>query len=246
MRKQIIFALIFIIPILAFGQQQDWYVQVGVFERPVERSYFNNLGYEVSYGSGAYGLHRYYSACGTEAKANECMAAAREKGYNPVLLTKDMLRGSCCSAPSYTTPTVELSSIQNIFFDFDKSNLRSISKKQLNDLGSILRANPGYTAKLRAHTDAKGSFVYNEALSTRRARTAQKFLQQMGTPSSQIQTETFGENDPIAKNELSNGSDTEEGRQFNRRVEIVIMDAQGNILNNMVDKIYVPESLSKE
>lgn len=216
-----------------------------MFEKPVERNYFNKFDSNISYTIDAYGLHRYFKTCGSELNAKEAMALAGEKGYNPVLISKQILKGSCCSASSPTSEEIKLSSIKNIFFDFDKSNLRLASKRQLNDLFSILKSNPGYTSKLRAHTDAKGSLSYNEALSNRRAKVALQYLVSRGIPTSHVLTETFGENEPIAKNALNNGADTEIGRQFNRRVEIVILDSYGNILNDMVERIKVPNELAK-
>ena len=60
-----------------------------------------------------------------------------------------------------------------------------------------------------------------------------------GIDASRIRTETFEDASPIEKNELDGGQDTEEGRQFNRRVEIQIYDQAGNLLN----QIDVPDAL---
>ena len=60
-----------------------------------------------------------------------------------------------------------------------------------------------------------------------------------GIDASRIRTETFEDASPIEKNELDGGQDTEEDRQFNRRVEIQIYDQAGNLLN----QIDVPDAL---
>ncbi len=239
-------ALFFLLYSLPFYAQSDsWYVQVGVFETKVDINYFNNLGSNVYYSKDNYGFHRYYKGIyDSRTEAEKMQAQFDQKGYNCLLASKTELENSCiCSY--IPRPVSLLNTIQNIFFDFDQSFLRAASKKELNDLVSIMRDFPGYTTILRAHTDSKGSNSYNEALSLRRAGSAKKYLIGRGIASSRIKTETFGEVNPIAKNELNDGQDTEQGRQFNRRVEILILDQDGNILNEIVDEIEIPAELEQ-
>lgn len=236
-----LFLLVFATP--SFAQSDSWYIQVGVFENKVDINYFNKLGSNVYYSKDAYGFHRYYKGVyNNEAEARSLMSKYNELGYNCFLKSKSNLQNTCvCN--NIPLPKSLLNTIESIFFDFDRANLRPASRQQLGDLVSILNDFPGYKTLLRAHTDSKGSNSYNEALSMRRANAAKQYLISRGITSSRIQTETFGEADPIAKNELNDGQDTEQGRQFNRRVEILILNEDGSILNEIVDEIEVPKEL---
>ena len=109
-------------------------------------------------------------------------------------------------------------------------------------LNLILLENPNYSVEFRAHTDAKGSLDYNEALADRRAASAQSYLIAQGISSDRIRTTRFGERAPIARNELDGGVDTPEGRQLNRRVEVVVYNGDGARVN-LVEEIYVPPHL---
>ena len=123
-------------------------------------------------------------------------------------------------------PVTQSCNLEWIFFDFDKSDLRSASQAELDKLASILKENPDYVAVLKANTDFKGSDAYNEALSTRRASNSKAYLVKKGIDGARIKTTMNGEKDPIAKNAIGN-KDTEQGRQFNRRVELYVQDKTG-------------------
>ncbi len=113
-----------------------------------------------------------------------------------------------------------------IFFDFDKSDLRTASKTELDELVTILKDNKDYVAVLKANTDWKGSDAYNEALSNRRASNSKAYLVSKGIDAGRIKTSLNGEKDPVAKNEVGS-QDSEAGRQFNRRVELYVEDKSG-------------------
>jgi len=243
MRKLHLLLFALLCTLSTFAQNETWYIQVGAFDQKVDINYFNELGSDVYYSRDNYGLHRYYKGSfENESDAQKLIGEYETEGFNCVLVpSKDF--GNSCRCIYIPQPTSLFNSIKNIFFDFDRSNLRTTSRQQLDELTNIMRDFPTYQVKLRAHTDAKGSNSYNEALSMRRANSAKRYLLSKGINSSRISTETFGEVNPIAKNELADGADTEVGRQFNRRVEIIIMDQDGLVLNEMVDEIEVPSEL---
>jgi outer membrane protein OmpA-like peptidoglycan-associated protein/uncharacterized protein YegP (UPF0339 family) len=142
-----------------------------------------------------------------------------------------------------TATTVGGIVLKNIFFDFDKSNIRTDATVELEKLMKVMNDNPTYKVELMAHCDAKGNVTYNNALSGRRAKEATAYLVGKGIDAKRISKKTFGKGTPIAKNALKGGADTEEGRQLNRRIEFRVMDANGKLLNEMVEKIAVPEQL---
>lgn len=131
-----------------------------------------------------------------------------------------------------------------IFFDFDKSYIREDAKIELNRLIKLMEKNPTYQVEILAHTDARGTKTYNNALSMRRAVSTQEYLAKRGVKRTKIIKKPFGESSPIALNQLPNGEDTTLGRQLNRRVEFKILDQSGKILN-VVDQIRVPEKVQK-
>jgi len=107
--------------------------------------------------------------------------------------------------------------LNNVFFDFDKWDLRSESSLELDRVVSLLKENPAIVIEMSAHTDAKGSDEYNFKLSDNRARSVMEYIISKGIDASRITSKGYGESKPVATNE------TDEGRQLNRRVEFTIL-----------------------
>ncbi len=243
----------FILSMILFGSFQTLYaqivVQVAAFETSVQIStYFEGLD-GVYLSKDQNDIHHYYiGGFSSEADAASQVQKAVDLGFTNAYVVDLSRYGNCtCNVVRRPVPVIvdsgeKIRNLKSIFFGFDKSDLRSESRVQLDLLYEILIENPTYSTELRAHTDAKGSIEYNRALSQRRADSAKNYLISKGISSSRISTNTYGENTPIAKNEL-NGSDTEEGRQLNRRVELLVKDGSGRILNGIVEEIEVPDHL---
>ncbi len=113
-------------------------------------------------------------------------------------------------------------SLSDVLFDFDRATLKPGAREKLSKLAGILQAYPGqYLMEIEGHTDAIGSDQYNLRLSESRAYAVRDYLVQAGIAQNRIvATRGFGKIRPVATN------DTAEGRQMNRRVEIVIADDQ--------------------
>lgn len=113
-------------------------------------------------------------------------------------------------------------SLSDVLFDFDRATLKPGAREKLSKLAGILQAYPGqYRMEIEGHTDAIGSDQYNARLSESRAYAVRDYLVQAGIAQDRIvATRGFGKIRPVATN------DTPEGRQMNRRVEIVIADEQ--------------------
>ena len=86
----------------------------------------------------------------------------------------------------------------------------------MDQLAGFMKRNPEQHASIEGYTDSVGSTVSNQALSDRRAQSVMAALVQLGVSGSQLSTQAFGEDRPVA------GNDTPAGRQMNRRVEIVL------------------------
>ncbi len=111
----------------------------------------------------------------------------------------------------------------NVYFDFDKSNIRQGAADTLDMVFKTLQENPEMVVEVRGHTDAKGSDNYNIKLSDQRASSSIAYLKDKGVVTDRLQPKGLGEAEPAAENEKSDGSDNPEGRQLNRRVEFKII-----------------------
>lgn len=107
--------------------------------------------------------------------------------------------------------------LNNVFFDFDKWDLRTESFLELDRVVSLLNDNPSIEIEMSAHTDSYGSDDYNFRLSDNRARSVMNYILSKGIAPGRITSHGYGETQPVATNE------TDDGRQLNRRVEFKIV-----------------------
>jgi outer membrane protein OmpA-like peptidoglycan-associated protein len=110
-------------------------------------------------------------------------------------------------------------SLADILFDFDKATLRRDVEFNLVKIATILNQFSEMKIVIEGHTDAVGSDEYNLGLSKRRAQAVRDFLASQGVVEGRLSSEGYGESRPVADN------GTDEGRQKNRRVDLVIQDA---------------------
>ena len=104
----------------------------------------------------------------------------------------------------------------DILFEFDKSTLLTKAFPKIDEVYEQLNANPSISAEIQGHTDNIGSTIYNLELSKRRANAVQNYLLKKGITPDRLSAIGFGSEQPIESN------DSVEGRQKNRRVEIVL------------------------
>jgi outer membrane protein OmpA-like peptidoglycan-associated protein len=122
------------------------------------------------------------------------------------------------------TPTeVRVEMAADVLFDFDKADLLPKADETLTKAASFIsdRAHGG-VVRIEGHTDAKGNDDYNQKLSERRAASVKRWFGAHGLNHVKFSIEGFGAKKPIAPNTKPDGSDDPDGRQKNRRVEIVI------------------------
>lgn len=111
----------------------------------------------------------------------------------------------------------------DVLFDFDKYTLRSEADETLRKVGQVAAAYPNSPILIEGHTDGKGLHPYNMTLSENRAASVKNWLvKNSGIQPARITTRGWGETKPVAPNKKPDGSDNPEGRQKNRRVEIVL------------------------
>jgi outer membrane protein OmpA-like peptidoglycan-associated protein len=109
----------------------------------------------------------------------------------------------------------------DFLFDFDRADVRSEAGPTLDDIADRLAA-ARRNIMIEGHTDAKGSDAYNQALSERRAVAVRASLTERGLPLDRLNIRGYGKTHPVARNQYPDGSDDPDGRQKNRRVEVVV------------------------
>jgi peptidoglycan-associated lipoprotein len=102
--------------------------------------------------------------------------------------------------------------LQTVYFDYDRSNIRDDARPVLRSNGDRLRG-AGAAVRLEGYCDERGDEEYNLALGERRANSVKAYLENLGVPSSQMRTISYGEAKPAVPGH------TEEAWRYNRRVE---------------------------
>lgn len=125
---------------------------------------------------------------------------------NTILQTRDSARGLIVN-------------MSDVLFDTGSYTLKPGAREKLAKISGIVLAHPGLSLQIEGHTDSVGSDEYNQQLSDRRAGSVQEFLVQQGVAAGTVTAVGFGKMEPVASN------DTAEGRQLNRRVELVVNGA---------------------
>lgn len=108
----------------------------------------------------------------------------------------------------------------DVLFDFDQARLRPDAAPAIAQAAQLIRSYPQAPVTVVGHTDARGSDAYNDALSLRRAQAvAQALEQQAGR---QAEARGRGRREPVAPNTTPEGHDDPQGRQLNRRVQVLL------------------------
>lgn len=113
--------------------------------------------------------------------------------------------------------------LDDVLFDLDKAELKPGATRTIREIAAFLEDYPDRNVMIEGFTDATGSADYNSDLSERRANAVRTALVEEGINPQRIVVRGYGEDYPVASNA------TPAGRQLNRRVEIVISDANGAI-----------------
>ena len=149
----------------------------------------------------------------------------RQQQYDALVagLAKEVEKGQLQVKQYKNMLAVDLA--EQIFFDSGKATLKPEGKKVLKKVGEALKGYENKIIRVVGHTDnvpvaksLKGTFPSNWNLSVARATNVVRFLQEVGIPPERMVPSGRGEYDPVASN------DTAEGRQKNRRIEIMLID----------------------
>ncbi len=120
-------------------------------------------------------------------------------------------------APVPPPPPQTRASLDAVYFDFDRSNVRPNMKAKLRDDAAIIGQNANWgTVTLEGHCDERGSEEYNLALGDRRAMSVKRYLVDLGVQSARLSTVSFGEAKPAVMGH------NESAWKYNRRVDFSI------------------------
>ncbi|MGD0711542.1 MAG: OmpA family protein [Bacteroidales bacterium] len=116
--------------------------------------------------------------------------------------------------------TKEEVKIDNIYYDYDKADIREESKLELNKLVNILKETPDVKLQINSHCDERGEPNYNTELSQRRAQSVVDYLISKGISSDRLFAKGYGFSMPLIKH-----AKTEEQHQMNRRTTFKILNS---------------------
>ena len=132
--------------------------------------------------------------------------------FNAILQTRDTARGLIVN-------------MSDVLFDTGKFSLRPEAREKLARVAGIVEGHPGLKLAVEGYTDSVGGDDYNQQLSEKRGGSVRDDLIQQGMGSDSVTSAGFGKTMPVASN------DTADGRQQNRRVELVI---SGDIIGTVI------------
>ena len=161
---------------------------------------------------------------GKTTTAGKLALFTRKLGKNPYLVACDTYRPAAIDQLQQIGRERRFTLAADVLFAFDRADLRpeadTALRKFLTQLGpQTARA----SLRIEGHTDGKGADAYNDRLAMERARSVQAWLGDRGSiPIAAMNTAGFGKRRPVAPNTRTDGSDDPDGRQRNRRVEIVV------------------------
>jgi outer membrane protein OmpA-like peptidoglycan-associated protein len=180
----------------------------------------------IGFAAGCFALALGFLACAQFAAAQESNQAA-DPSKNKILdlvFRVDDLGGKVQDLQvKETGQEIRIELAADVLFDFDKADLRPAAQKTLHQAAGIIQDKAKGAVRIEGHTDSKGNDAYNQKLSERRAASVKAwFIDKEGLGNVQFTTQGFGAKKPIASNTKPDGSDDPDGRQKNRRVEIIL------------------------
>ena len=158
-----------------------------------------------------------------QAQAQDAQARA-EQAKNEALAAQSQLASTqqqLADLQAKKTDRGMVLTLGDVLFDTGQATLKPGADLVIGRLATFLTANPQTKIMIEGHTDSRGSDEYNEGLSERRAQAVANALAVRGVSQDSLRTMGRGKAYPVASN------DTPEGRQQNRRVEIVFSDPTG-------------------
>ncbi len=164
---------------------------------------------------------RQQHAAEADSDRNRAAAASSDAQLQQAVRDREELRARLLQQFSLILETRDTArglvvNMSDVLFDSGKFTLRPLAREKLAKISGIVLAYPSLKLAVEGNTDSVGTEAFNQQLSEHRAEGVRSFLTQQGVPESSTTATGFGKTRPIASN------DTSEGRQQNRRVELVV------------------------
>ncbi len=137
-------------------------------------------------------------------------------GGNDEPVVEEVVEEVVVVEPVVVMKTFETQIIGTGGFELNSTTLKAESADKLDNLVAFLNEHPEANVEIVGHTDTSGAASYNQTISEKRAESVANALVEKGVDASRIHARGEGESNPIASNE------TREGRQLNRRVEVIV------------------------
>ena len=151
-----------------------------------------------------------------KAKANAAEQEAERERAAAMALRQQLLQQLNAVLQTTDSPRGLIVNMADVLFDFGKYNLKSDAQIKLAKLAGIIQSHPGLRLAVEGYTDNIGGDEANMKLSQQRADSVRDFLTQQGLSADAVTSVGLGKAEPVADN------NTNEGRQKNRRVEIIV------------------------
>lgn len=135
----------------------------------------------------------------------------------------------------------ETVTIRSVQYGFDSFKLSREAQFELERIIAFMQKYPSLTIEVTGHTDSKGSVTYNRNLSLKRAESVVQYLKSKGVASNRMAIRAAGSFENVASNINPDGTDNPEGRAYNRRATISLLNSNEKI--TIRDELQVPEHL---
>ncbi len=173
-----------------------------------------------------------------ESDRNRLAAASSDQQLKQAVLDREELRAKLLQQFNVIFATRDTArglivSLSDVLFDTGKSTLRPVAREKLAKISGIVLAYPDLRLAIEGNTDSVGTDTMNQLLSEQRAGSVRDYLAKENIPAASMTSRGFGKTQPVASN------DTAEGRQQNRRVELVV---SGEVIGTTIGVVseYLP------
>ncbi len=165
-----------------------------------------------------------------EAARAQQAAAQAQQAAQQAELEKQQLRAALLQQfnrilPTTDTPRGLKANLSDVLFATGKFELQPNAREALAKFSGIILAHPGLKIQAEGYTDNVGGDTFNQTLSENRANSVRAYLIAQGVDPTAVTAIGYGKSNPVASN------DTSQGRQLNRRVELII---SGEIIGTQI------------
>jgi peptidoglycan-associated lipoprotein len=165
----------------------------------------------------------FVAGCSTAKAPSELQSQKSPSQQKPEASTKRLAKAPVSQSSSLEqrqqgkpVGTAPSSPLKDVYFDFDRYDLRADARDTLKANAAWLKQNPSSSVEIEGHCDDRGTAEYNLALGAKRAQSAKDYLTTLGIPAQRISTISYGEEIPVCR------QDNDECWQKNRHDRFVI------------------------